>query len=577
MNKAIFFTSFIVRRCFMKQYLTIFAFCVVMGGSAVAFPVSGTNDGDDSDWTAGRESFRTAFDQKDINSFVDDLLQRIESSAEQFAEEGEWHVDNSAGSEDDSTKNIKRGKEGAITFNGNTEIGVDDKIDGDIVVKGGTLTVLGVVNGDALVINGNIVVKDSGKITGNARAINGKVTKEDHGEIGGYMEEKSSASDAGYSWPPRKPRSGHTFNDLWLDEQTLSDNFIFRYNRVEGFFLGAGSEKKFYWDGSKPISAHGSVGYGFRIHRWRANLGIDRQLATADALYEIGLEGHNSTATKDEWIMGLGENNAVALLWHEDYRDYYTRQGGSIHMARYTKEKALSTQVMLEYIVDKYSSLSNGTDWSLFRPSHSFRTNPAIDDGVMHSVRGSLGISTLEQQRKHSVGWNIFASAEKGGDAFKGDFNFTQVILDVRRFQPLSTYDNLNMRVRVGSLAGDNIVQKSFEIGGANTLPAYGFKEFAGNRMVLANVEYVLDGHMFSGIFFWPSSFNMIVFFDAGATDTVAAAKGLVEGFNNIGSSQLKSDVGFALGWAENARLGFAWRTDAARAVSVFLRFSKPF
>ncbi len=562
----------------MKRYFTIFAFSAAMAGTATAFSASKTNDGCGSDSTAATEYFRTAFDQQDISSFVDELLQGIESRAEQFTEESRLRPDHSAESdEDDSTKNIESGKDGAITFNGNTEIGTDDKIDGNIVVKGGTLTVFGVVNGDALVINGNIIVKDGGKISGNARAINGKVTKESHGEIGGYMEEKSSASDAGYSWSSRRPRSSRTFNDLWLDEQTLSDNFIFRYNRVEGFFLGLGSEKKFYWDGSKPISGYGSVGYGFRIHRWRANLGLDRQFATENALYEIGLEGHNTTATKDEWIMGLAENNAVALLWHEDYRDYYTRQGASVHVARYTKEKKLSTQLMLEYIVDKYSSLLNGTNWSIFRQSYSFRTNPAVDEGFMRSVRGSLGISTLEQRRRHSIGWNIFVSGEKGGDALKGDFNFSQVIFDVRRFQPISGYDNLNVRLRVGSLEGDNIIQKSFEIGGANTLPAYGFKEFGGNRMVLGNVEYMLDGHLMDDVLPWPSSFNFILFFDAGAVETVASSKSIFEGFSNIGSSQLKSDLGFALGWDDNVRLGFAWRTDEAQPVSVFLRLSKPF
>lgn len=561
----------------MKHLFTLLLLSIIIGGNALSSPVFGVNDRDDSDWTSSEKSFRTAFDQNEINSFIDDLLQSIELRAERLAKESKGHRDYSAVKEDDSTKSVEKGKEGAITFNGNTEIGSDDKVDGDIVVKGGTLTVAGVINGDALVINGNIVVKNGGKISGNARAINGKVTKESGGEIGGYTEEKSTANDAGYSWMSRKPRSSRTFNDLWLDEQTLSDNFIFRYNRVEGFFLGIGSEKKFYWDGSKQFSAHGSVGYGFRIHRWRTNLGIDRQLATEDALYEVGIEGHNNTSTKDEWIMGLGENNVTALLWHEDYRDYYTRQGASVHAARYTKEKELSTQVMLEYIVDTYSSLSNGTNWSLFRPSHSFRTNPSINEGVMHSVRGSFGISTLEEKRKRSVGWNIFASAEKGGDAFKGDFNFTQVLFDIRRFQPISSFDNLNMRVRVGSLYGDNIIQKTFEIGGANTMPAYGFKEFSGNRMILGNVEYVLDGQVFSNIFLWPSSFSMIVFFDAGATTTVAPTKSLIDGFDSINSSQIKSDVGFAIGWTEKARLGFAWRTDIVRPVSVFLRFSKPF
>ena len=105
---------------------------------------------------------------------------------------------------------------------------------------------------------------------------------------------------------------------------------------------------------------------------------------------------------------------------------------------------------------------------------------------------------------------------------FGGDFDFTQAVIDVRRFQPLSEYDKINVRVRAGSLEGDYIPQKSFEIGGANTLPAYSFKEFAGNRMLLGNFEYVLSGRLMEDEFFWPSSLNFIAFADAGAASLVS-------------------------------------------------------
>jgi Surface antigen. len=199
-------------------------------------------------------------------------------------------------------------------------------------------------------------------------------------------------------------------------------------------------------------------------------------------------------------------------------------------------------------------------------------------EGTMHSVLGTAGLSTLERRGRGTVGWNVFASLERGGDAFGGDFNFTQAVLDVRRFQPLSEYDKINFRVRVGSLQGDYIPQKSFEIGGANTLPAYGFKEFAGNRMLLGNFEYVLGGRLMDDEFFWPNSLNFIVLADAGATSLVSTKKIITEGFSSINLNTIKSDIGFAVGWHDESwRLGFAWRTDVKSPVSVFLRFNKPF
>ncbi len=57
------------------------------------------------------------------------------------------------------------------------------------------------------------------------------------------------------------------------------DNFIFRYNRVEGVFLGLGSEKKYYWDGERNWNMYGSAGWGVKSHTWRGNLGLARQFA----------------------------------------------------------------------------------------------------------------------------------------------------------------------------------------------------------------------------------------------------------------------------------------------------------
>jgi hypothetical protein len=127
-------------------------------------------------------------------------------------------------------------------------------------------------------------------------------------------------------------------------------------------------------------------------------------------------------------------------------------------------------------------------------------------------------------------------------------------------------------------LEGDYIPQKSFEIGGANTLPAFGYKEFAGNRMVLGNFEYTLSGRLVDDVFFWPNSLNLMILADAGAASLVSTEKKITEGFSSISKQTVKSDIGFAVGWHDESwRLGFVWRTDVSSPVSVFLRFNKPF
>lgn len=529
-----------------------------------------------SSYRLASDTLSSLSEEDRINSFVEELLQKIEAGVEKMVEERY----NERGEELDTTQAIRRFRstEGAVTFTGNTSIDASDKIDGNVVVKGGTLTVSGLVQGDVLTINGDIVVKDGGKITGNARSINGKVVKEGTGTIDGYVEESTSPRDTRLVRRMFVPKRSYRFNEYWLDESLFPDNFMFRYNRVEGLCLGIGSEKKFYWDGSRIVSGYGSAGYAFKIHQWRLTMGVDRQFATENLLYEVGIEGHSLTDTKDEWIMKLSENNVAAILWHEDYRDYFSRKGFSLHTALYTKERGFAAQLRAEYLIDDYSSLSKQTDWSIFRPNHEFRDNPPVSKGTMHSIIGTAGVGTLERVGRRTVGWNIFVSAERGGDALGGKFNFTQALVDARRFQPLSEYDNINVRVRVGSLAGDYLPQKSFEIGGANTLPGFGYKEFGGNRLILGNLEYVLSGRLIDEMFFWPRGLNLIVMGDAGATTLVSTSKALTSGFPSLSKSAVKSDAGFALGWYDESwRLGFVWRTDISAPVSVFFRLNKPF
>jgi hypothetical protein len=516
-----------------------------------------------------------------IEIFVENIVGQIETQVDRIIQERPQRVEYRDDFEEQTqSKTNSKSSPDAITFNGNTEISEKDTVQGDLVVKNGTLTVRGTITGDVLVVNGDIELKTTSRILGNVRTMNGSITKDDGAYVMGYSEQSASSS-------PKKHRVKYTYRTkysysfkpyFWNTQNEFNDNFLFRYNRVEGFFFGFGSEKKFYWDGSQVISGYGSFGYGFASHKWRLQMGLDRQFAVSEAtLYEAGGEVHSLTDTKDEWIMNLGENNLAAIFFHEDFRDYYQREGYSLHTALYTKDGDLSTMLDLRFLNDRYESMNNGTNWALFG-GNSFRSNPLANIGTMKSISFSAGLSSVEKYRYRSEGWNIFARAEYSGREFGGDFDFTQAIIDIRRFQPISYNDQINIRVRAGSLEGAPIAQKVFELGGANTMPAFGFKEFTGNRMLLANLEYRIDGELIDEILFWPSSLNLIAFGDAGAIENVNTKWAAYDGFNAIKTSQVKSDYGIAIAWHDgDARLGFAWRTDKQQPAAIFFRLNRPF
>ena len=377
-----------------------------------------------------------------------------------------------------------------------------------------------------------------------------------------------------------------TFDVPWSEEQTSFEHFMFRYNRVEGIFLGLDAEKKYYWDGSKNWNAYGFGGWGVKSHTWRGELGLARQFSFSgdgeNRIFELGVEGYSLTDTKDGWIISTNENTAAALLIHEDFRDYFQRDGYALHASYYSKSETVKEEVSLAYRIDSYESLQKNVDWAFFGGGQWFRENPAIDPGSMRSVLLTAGLSTVVKEKRNSEGWSVFGTAEYAKKDFGGDFDFDRYVIDLRRFQPLGDYDCFNIRFRAGSSAGTLPVQKDFELGGFGTMNAFPFKSDTGNRMILMNAEYIFDGRILDDIDFMGTwffrMFNFILFSDAGFTRTSPSSASAADGFGNITWEDFKQDFGVAVGDRDGSfRVGIAWRTDIKSKAQFILRFNKPF
>jgi hypothetical protein len=471
-----------------------------------------------------------------------------------------------------------------LTYRGNTTIQRGDTLNTNVIVKGGDLTIYGYINGDVLVIGGDVYLRDGAYVGGNIKVINGEVNKDDDAIVVGYIDKSSTKKEKSYREEEKNFRRASTkLNAIWVNETTNLDNFIFRYNRVEGLFLGAGSEKRYYWDDQRSYSLYGSVGYGFKSHHWRGNLGLSRQFAFDDGqLVEIEAEGHSLTDTKDDWLIGVHENTAAAILIHEDYRDYFRRDGYGINIGYATQRDYITGQLKVGYLADEYKSMENQTEWSLFGGNKQFRPNPAIDDGKMRSILTTAGFSTATTTIYGPEGWSMLATAEIADKDLGGLFTFNRYVVDIRRYQPLGRYDNLNIRVRVGSSEGALPLQKTFEIGGLGTVQGYPFKGEMGNRMILMNAELIVNGDFLGDLSFWPSwlmrGINFLVLTDAGLVRTVDNGALWTSGFDGVRLSEFRHDVGAGIASRSGAfRMAFVWRTDRSEPARFIFRFSRPF
>lgn len=411
-----------------------------------------------------------------------------------------------------------------------------------------------------------------------------------------HIETWDSDPDREYSWSEgydshKFVRYGVPKYVPWIAENLIQNHLILRYNRVESLFVGLGSEKKYYWENGKEFNPFGSIGYGFGSHRWRYDLGVSRQISLGsddrDRLIEVGVEGYSLTDSKDQWRISTLENSLASFFIHEDFRDYFGKDGVTVHSAYLVRDHDLFGEARISYQADKYRSLDNGADWALFGGHKSFRDNPQINEGMMRSITALAGFSTASRSHYGTEGWNAYATAEFAGGGLGGDYRFQQYILDLRRYQPLGSHDNFNIRFRAGTAHGDLPLQKAYEIGGLGTLPGFGFKEFPGdtvgaNRLLLMNVEYILNGDFLGELEFWPSwlmrHINLIVLADAGLVRTSSPTTSPFSGFGGITWNELRSDAGVGIANRSGSfRLAAVWRTDKAEAARLVFRVETPF
>src|SRR3972149_2072395 len=72
----------------------------------------------------------------------------------------------------------------------------------------------------------------------------------------------------------------------------------------------------------------------------------------------------------------------------------------------------------------------------------------------MRSFVVSPGFSTTTRTSYGQEGWSLYGTAEFADKRYGGDFTFSQLTADIRRYQPLSRYDNINIRLRAGTSGG---------------------------------------------------------------------------------------------------------------------------
>ncbi|GAB5519731.1 MAG: hypothetical protein RhofKO_19820 [Rhodothermales bacterium] len=310
------------------------------------------------------------------------------------------------------------------------------------------------------------------------------------------------------------------FDAYWPYRETALYRHIpaFRYNRVEGLVIGAGLDPLDWYDYQRS-KLYGQIGRAFSLDSWRYEIGLETRPSDTDYRdpvdVKIGGSYRRNTVTNDIWKSSWVENSLAAILFENDFFDYYEVEGWNVYSTARLTDVAL---VSAGFRAEDYTSLARNTRWSIFG-GDDFRLNPPIQEGFMQSLVFAFEGGLINSRFRMPEGI-IFRTEAEIGQGLGGDFSFNRYVGDVRAYLPMTRYSTLSVRIRGGVATGNVPLQKQFTIGGVGTVRAYPQNSFVGTRMGLLNAEYALeDVELFDDIF---DDLQVFGFFDAGWTNRFA-------------------------------------------------------
>jgi hypothetical protein len=460
-----------------------------------------------------------------------------------------------------------------VRATGAYEIEADRVIPGDVAVLNGPLTIAGRVNGRVVAINSDVILKPGARVEGQIIVVGGGVDGKDNAFIGGdvrtykqrlaYRREGdhliasgSSEEDARW-WRRRQNWHSRNYSQLRLVSAKT-------YNRVEGLpiLIGPSFGHRF-GDGHFEMDALGVFRTGDQLE-WNSqtvghNLKTELSFGGAEGL-AIGGRLFDVVDPVEAWQLSDAEVGLSSFFLHRDFRDYYSRHGGSGYVKL---SLSRSVDVTASLSDERWVSLNTLDPFTLFRNGQDWRPNPTLDEGTLHVANGTLRIDTRSDNDDPRSGWKITADYERGTGALTalgptspgvrdaasaGSMAYSRGFLDLRRYNRLSPEGQLNFRVVAGGwLNGDELpLQRRFSLGGPGALDGFPFRRTGSDtdvrqcsdgatiplgvpaqceRMVLVQAEYRGDLWMslFDNLHFnswrnsgWQHRAQWVVFTDAG-------------------------------------------------------------
>jgi len=397
----------------------------------------------------------------------------------------------------------------------------------DVAVLDGDLNLAGRVDGNVVVVNGDLHLVDGAEVGGDVIVVGGEIDGEDRARVTGEMvvfaesvshcrraDRVDVSAGCGPGGPAvADPAVARAVPAAEKVDTRGSARYVLSpgrsYNRVEGLPIHFGGELE--TGGSNPLRLR-ATGI-FRTEdgpeqgpeRWGYDVRVEQFIGGFQAL-RVGARVFSVVEPIEGWHLTDLENSLSTFVLHRDHRDHFQREGWSAY-AVVTPPRSPVT-ITAEVLWEEHGSVAPGTPWALLDNDRPWRLQPLVAEGPLRAMVGTAVLDTRSEEWDPSSGWYVRAELEHtlasdlirpayaaGGPPMTVPGNrfgeYTRGLLDLRRYNRISPSQRLNLRIAAGGSMSVFPLppQRQHALGGAGSLPGYGLlaldcgaRGYAGTR-----------------------------------------------------------------------------------------------
>ncbi|MEX2282739.1 MAG: hypothetical protein WEE89_09680 [Gemmatimonadota bacterium] len=398
-------------------------------------------------------------------------------------------------------------------INGSARIEPAETIAVNVVAYEGPLTVAGKIDGQLIVIGGDVEFVEGSSVTGDVTVVGGEARGLDFVNVGGTFTSYSEGFDLYHrgqrilSVNTRRRRWNPDGENLW-GNSTFAVRTAFNYNRVEGLPILFGPVIQSGGHSPTRVEAMGILrtasGDLFDTERMGYQLRLEQFIG--GRAFRVGASVRSVVEPVESWNLSNLEASLATFLLHDDQRDYFEREGWGAYVR--WAPRSIPIDATVGYWDEDHSARVSRNPWTLFGGG-AWRQQPLIGEGNLRSVSGRLQYDRRNDDHYPSSGLYFAAQATHGlsgslamptlfaltgADGQVAEIppiaineRFATGLADLRFYRRVGRDATLAFRaVGGGSIDGKSVPpQFQHALGGAGTMPGYDlFQADCGARRV---------------------------------------------------------------------------------------------